>query len=210
MIAPLRCVSGSRGFTLLEILVAVFIFAIIGVLAMSGYNELVTQSSRVETSAARVRAVQTAMMRISQDFSSLEPRPIRQPQSDTLDAALRADDRQESELVELTRSGWSNPAGVARPTLQRVAYRLEDDRLSRDYWVMLDRTLDQQPVSVVLLNRVKGVTFRYMDANRSWQQQWPPLGYSDSDASSLRPIAVEVTLDLEDWGEIKRLIEVPG
>jgi general secretion pathway protein J len=200
----------QRGFTLLEILVAVAIFVVIGVLAMTGYNELTQQSARVETGAARVRAVQAAMMRMSQDFASLEPRPVREPLGETIDGALRADDRLKDELVELTHSGWSNPAGVPRPTLQRVAYRLQENQLRRDYWVVLDRTLNEQPISVVLLDKVKSVRLRYLSANRSWQEEWPPLGYSAPDAKTLRPVAVEIVMDLEDWGEIRRVIEVPG
>ena len=49
------------GFTLLEVLVAVAIFAIVGMLAMAGYNELITQSDIVERSASRTRAVQSAI-----------------------------------------------------------------------------------------------------------------------------------------------------
>ena len=54
------------GFTLLEVLVAVAIFAIVGMLAMAGYNELLTQSDRVEVGAKRTRAIQSAMMRMGQ------------------------------------------------------------------------------------------------------------------------------------------------
>lgn len=200
----------QRGFTLLEILIAVAIFTVIGILAMTGYNELTKQSERVETGAARVRAVQAAMMRMSQDFASLEPRPVREPLGDQVDGALRADDRSQDELVELTHSGWSNPAGVQRPTLQRVAYRLQENRLRRDYWVVLDRTLNEQPVSVVLLEKVKSVRLRYMSSQRAWQEEWPPRGYSASDVKTLRPVAVEIVMELEDWGEIRRVIEVPG
>ena len=62
----------------------------------------------------------------------------------------------------------------------------------------------------MLLDRVKRMQLRFMDSNRTWHEQWPPLGYSAPDAPRLRPIAVEVTIELEDWGEIKRLIEVAG
>jgi general secretion pathway protein J len=200
----------SSGFTLLEVLVAVAIFVIVGVLALTGYNELSTQSGRVETSAARIRAVQSAFTHLNQDFATLEPRPVRQPIGDGLIPALRADDKQGDELVELTRSGWSNPAGVPRPTLQRVAYRLQDNKLRRDYWVSLDHTSTEDPVSTVLLDRVKSVKLRFLASNRQWQDQWPPLGYSAADLMSLRPMAVEITVELEDWGKIMRMVEVPG
>lgn len=202
--------TGTAGFTLLEVLVAVAIFVIVGALAMTGYNELSTQSSRVETSAARVRAVQSAMQHFNQDFATLEPRPVRQPVGDGMFPAVRADNNQQDEIVELTRSGWSNPAGVPRPTLQRVAYRLQDQKLHRDYWVSLDHVATEDPISTVMLDKVKSVKVRFLAGNRQWQDQWPALGYSAPDMMTVRPMAVEITLELEDWGKIKRLIEVPG
>jgi len=200
----------TAGFTLLEVLVAVAIFVIVGMLAMTGYNELSTQSTRVETSAARVRAVQSTMQHFNQDFATLEPRPVRQPMGDGMIPAIRADNNQQDEIVELTRSGWSNPAGVPRPTLQRVAYRLQDQKLRRDYWVSLDHVTTEDPVSTVMLDKVKSLKLRFLASNRQWQEQWPPLGYSAPDVMTVRPMAVEITLELEDWGKIVRLIEVPG
>ncbi len=199
----------ARGFTLLEVLVAVFIFAIVGMLAMGGYNELVKQSDIVESNASRTRAVQAAVQRMSEDFAMLEPRPIREPLGEALEPALRSDTRTET-LADLTRSGWTNPAGISRSTLQRVTYRLQDNKLQRAYWNTLDRTLTTEPTSAVLLDEVRSVAFRFMDQNQSWHDQWPPLGYSGPDAVRLRPIAVEITLELEDWGKIVRLLEVAG
>ena len=204
-IAAHRC----SGFTLMEVLVAVAIFVIVGAMAMGGYNELVKQSELVETNAKRTRAVQRTVQRIVQDFATLEPRPVREPIGDSYEPALRADARSE-QLAELTHSGWSNPAGVSRSTLQRVAWRLENNRLRREYWLVLDRTLTGDPVSTVMLDRVRSVALRFMDGNQTWHEQWPPLGYSAPDAPRARPVAVEVTIELEDWGKIVRLIEVAG
>ena len=202
--------AGSRGFTLLEVLIAIAIFVIVGAMAMGGYNELVTQSQILEENNARSRAVQSAVQRMVQDFSTLEPRPVREPLGESYQPALRSDARSQL-LAELTHSGWSNPAGLPRTTLQRVAYRIDEEgRLRRDHWYVLDRTLGGEPVSRVLVDRVEGLTFRCMDNNGRWHEQWPPLGYSAPDAQRIRPIAVEITLELEDWGEIKRLVEVPG
>jgi general secretion pathway protein J len=199
----------ARGFTLVEVLVAMFVFAILAAMAYGGYNQLSRQDEIVDRNASRTRAIQSTVQRMAEDFAMIEPRPVREPLGDSMDPALRADKRTET-LAELTRSGWSNPAGVTRSTLQRVAYRLQDNKLERAYWNALDRTMSAEPTSAVLLDQVREVSFRFMDQNQSWHEQWPPLGYSGPDALRLRPIAVEITLDLEDWGKIVRLVEVSG
>lgn len=199
----------GNGFTLIEVMVAVVIFAIVGLIAMTGYNELVKQSDIVSAGAARTREIQSAMQRLNLDFTSLEPRPVREPLGDSLIPSLRSDARSDT-LAQLTHSGWSNPAGVPRSTLQRVSYRLENNKLLREYWLALDRTMTGEPESAVLLDRVKRMELRFMDGNRTWHEQWPPLGYSAPDGPRLRPIAVEITIELEDWGEIKRVVEVSG
>ena len=200
----------TRGFTLLEVLVAVVIFGIISILAYGGYNQLIRQSEIVESSATRTRAIQSTVERMAEDFEMLEPRPIREPLGETLEPALRAGGTRVDTLLDLTRSGWTNPAGLTRSTLQRVTYRLMDNKLERAYWNALDRTLTTEPTSAVLLDKVRTASFRFMDQNQTWHEQWPPLGYSGPDAVRLRPIAVEVTLELEDWGKLVRLLEVSG
>ena len=200
----------TRGFTLLEVLVAVVIFGIISILAYGGYNQLIRQSEIVESSATRTRAIQSTVQRMAEDFEMLEPRPIREPLGETLEPALRAGGTRVDTLLDLTRSGWTNPAGLTRSTLQRVTYRLMDNKLERAYWNALDRTLTTEPTSAVLLDKVRTASFRFMDQNQTWHDQWPPLGYSGPDAVRLRPIAVEVTLELEDWGKLVRLVEVSG
>jgi general secretion pathway protein J len=218
---------------LLEVLIAIAIFAVIGMMAMGGYNELSQQSERVTASMQRTRAIQLAMVRFTQDFSELEPRPVRDALGSNFEPALLADARTQA-LVQLTRAGWSNPAGISRSTLQRVAYRLADGKLYRDHWPVLDRTLATEPIEVELLDKVRSARFRFLDKNRVWSDQWPassttqpaaitppttpaipgaiqqiaPAG--SSSALNDRPIAVEVTLDLEDWGTLVRLLEVPG
>lgn len=207
---PIHTRRGAAGFTLVELLVAIFVFAIVSAIAMGGYNELVKQSGIASAGAARTRAVQAAVQRLVLDFTSLEPRAVREPLGDSVEPALRSDARNTETIAEFTHSGWSNPAGVPRSTLQRVSYKLEDQKLMREYWVVLDRTLTGEPQRAELVSRVKRMELRFMDGNRSWHEQWPPLGYSAPDAPQLRPIAVEITLELEDWGEIKRIVEVAG
>jgi general secretion pathway protein J len=107
-----------------------------------------------------------------------------------------------------------NPVGVERSTLQRVRYALRGGKLYREYWTVLDAQLEPAPVSRELLSGVRLFKVRYMSDARTWQDSWPPatLGGGARPERELRwrPIAVEVTLELEDWGRLTRLIEVAG
>jgi general secretion pathway protein J len=111
------------------------------------------------------------------------------------------------DLVAFTRAGWANPAGIQRPTLERVSYRFANGTLRRMHWTVLDDTETSVPVRRDLLTHVKSVSFRYMNDARQWTTQWPSLG---STGLRVRPFAVEITLELEDWGHIVRVIEVPA
>jgi general secretion pathway protein J len=200
----------SAGFTLLEVLVAIAIFAIVGVMSLTGYTQLQRQSEYQEQRVERVREVQRAVQTIAQDLTQIEPRPIREPIGEQHIPALLAGDSVEYKL-EFTRAGWSNTAGLPRPTLQRVAYRLDQDGLWRDYWRVLDRTQTAEPTRQNLLKGVRSVTFRYMTPAREWVDRWPVLeGQSALEQERARPAAIEVTLELDDWGVLRRLVEVSG
>jgi general secretion pathway protein J len=204
-----RVSLSQRGFTLLELLVAIAIFAVVGALAMGGYVELQKQNEHTQQTLERVGEIQRAVQLLALDFEQLEPRPIREPLGDGRIPALLADASTDYR-VQLTRAGWSNTAGLPRPTLQRIGYRVDQDGLWRDTWPVLDRTLTVEPLRRKLLGRVNAVSFRFLSDGTTWVDRWPVGGSTGPAVERARPIAVEITLDLEDWGVIRRLVEVAG
>ena len=150
------------------------------------------------------------MQTLCQDLEQLEPRPIREPLGDGRIPALQATDTLEYRL-QLTRAGWSNTAGLARPTLQRVGYRLDQDGLWRDHWPALDRTLVVEPVKVQMLDGVRSVSLPLPHArtglDRSLARAANRSGVATSAAARPRSRSM---LELEDWGEIRRLVEIAG
>jgi general secretion pathway protein J len=199
----------TRGFTLVEVLVALLILGIMSALGYGTYRQARISAQRTEESQARTREIEFGIRVMAQDFAQVAPRPIRDPIGDTRAPCLRGGPGAAT-LVDLTRSGWSNTAGVQRGTLQRVSYRLDQKTLKRSYQSVLDPTLSNTPIDQDLLTRVNGVEIRYMDASRSWQTQWPAPGVPLPQSLWWRPIAVEIVIDFQDWGKIRRLIEVVG
>lgn len=194
----------ARGFTLLEVLVAVAIFAVVGVMAYGGLQAVLTQQVLARDNADRFREIQFAVQQLSRDFYQLNPRPVREELGDGHRNAMFADARNRYP-VEFTRGGWSNPLGQPRAAVQRVAYLLEDGRLLRLHWFAPDHTLSEEPVEREILAGVRDFRMRFFGPN-GWLDEWPPP-LSNMDLAQL-PIAVEFILELDDWGEIRRLIEV--
>ena len=259
-----------RGFTLIELMVAVFITAIVLSMGYGAINQALNNHEALDARQERLLAVQTTMRLLTQDFTQLAPRPVRQPLGDGWLPALLAGTSTGTSMglssvssstspaglglgttptpgaptsstnsstasstlgtststatgagtftssttavaiVTLTRAGWANPAGIQRPALQRVTYILENGTLRRENWPVLDAVMTTTTVRRELLDKVKSVTVRYMDVSFNWRDQWPPQALAGDPTANLRlrPIAVEVTLELEDWGKIVRVIEV--
>jgi general secretion pathway protein J len=254
----LRLRGVDAGFTLIEILVALLILAIMAALGYSTYRAARISADRTEESLKRTREIEFGMRIMVQDIAQSVPRPVRDmlgqnrlpamqgtPGAGTVTATSSSlgasssssssplsspsssglsfnsnssfgssTDQNAVSLLEFTRAGWSNTAGVQRSTLQRVSYALVGDVLRRSYQVNLDTVLGNKPVVQDLLTGVKGVQLRYLDGNQAWQSAWPEAATVVGAPAALdlqtRPAAVELIIQFKDWGAIRRLIEVSG
>jgi general secretion pathway protein J len=196
-----------RGFTLIEVMVALAVFGVMSMLAYSALGNTLSNADYLSTRMDRIQSIQRAMRYLSSDLMQTAPRPIRSEVGDDFLPAL-VSTLSSDYLLELTHGGWGNPAGLPRGTLQRVAYRLEDDQLVRYHWNVLDRTYANEPFAIVLLDNVESLYFRYIDPTGEVSEVWPPLATGAAIDLRSRPRAVEVILTLADEGEIRRLLEV--
>lgn len=201
--------QGQRGFTLIELLVAVSILAVVAAMAYTGLVRVENTQQRVDKKEARIGQIQMAYLNFSRDLQQVVHRPIRN-QYGTRRPSIEG---QGEYLLALTRGGLSNPAHVARSSLQRVAYVVEDDKLERLYWRVLDQAQDSLPVKQVLLSHITSVEIQFLDQAGTWSSDWPPpdMGSSTNGAAQdLFPRAVSVKLTLPDVGTIRRIFVMPG
>jgi general secretion pathway protein J len=174
--------------------------------AYSGLRSVLFTQTNVEQEARRLAQVQIAISILARDLEQTVARSIRDEYGQEQPALAGGEVNED--LLGLTRAGWDNPLGRQRATLQRVAYRLEEESLIRSYWETLDRSGLSELRQTSLLDEVQDLRLRFMDDQGSWQSQWPSRDATEDTAPL--PRAVEVNLTLSDWGEITRLFLLSG
>lgn len=197
----------QRAFTLIEVLVALAVFGVMSLLAYMSLGQTLSNADLLTMRMNRLQSVQKTMSYLSNELLQTVPRSIRADLGDVPIEALQSSFASEFAL-QLTHGGWPNSANLPRSTLQRTAYRIEEGELLRFHWNVLDRTVNNVPVRTVMLDEVSSLTFRFLQSNGDWSDQWPPLASQTGATTSNLPRAVEILLTLEDEGELSRVVEV--
>ena len=197
----------QQAFTLIEVLVALAVFGVLSLLAYMSLGQTLANADMLSERMNRLQSIQKTMSYVSSELLQTVPRPVRTDLGDVAVPALLSSFGSEFAL-QLTHAGWPNSAGLPRSTMQRTAYRIEDDDLLRYHWNVLDRTVNNIPIKTVMLEDVASLTFRFLQANGDWSDQWPPLSAQAAPSASNLPRAVEILLTLEDEGDISRMVEV--
>jgi general secretion pathway protein J len=201
----------SGGFTLLELLVALAIFAVLATMAYTALDSVLNARKEVAKRMSRLSELQTTFMVMERDIEQTVGRAVRDEFGDEQPALQGGGVG--TTLLTLTRTGWRNPLGLARSNLQRVAYGFSNQQLMRVNWNSLDRGPGSEPYSEVLLEGVSAVEVRFLTQDRQWLGYWPPETGSNQEQeqkTAVLPRAIEVSVDADGWGRIVRLFRVPG
>jgi general secretion pathway protein J len=191
--------AGQSGVTLLELLVVIAVFAIMSATAYSSLQSSLKAEENFDAAMRELETVQMSLAIFQRDIMQLSPRTIRDALGDSQAAIVLFDGRE----LSFTRGGNFSSLKLDQTELTRVAWSLRDEQLVRSYWHRLDSTQGDQPLAAPLLNNVGNLQMRVLDQNGTWHVNWPI-------AASGRIRAVELTVELEDWGEIRRLFPMPG
>ncbi|GFD70055.1 type II secretion system minor pseudopilin GspJ [Alteromonas sp. KUL106] len=197
----------QRGFTLIEILIAMAIFTLIG-LASTGLLTTVIDSNDIsEERFAKLQLLQRAMITIERDLQQAVPRAARVngEKQDVVMAGGEVDDSMD-DGIGFVRGGWHNPQlMLPRSTLQYVAYRLNENRLERLYSNYVDNVIGYEPKVRVLLEEVESLKIEFLaTSNNESLDEDEELSWSDDYKGTALPRAVAIEFVSKDFGKIRR------
>jgi len=195
----------QRGFTLLEVMVALGILAFV-IIATHQILETTTRAKDAsDEKIAELNGLQTTFRLMDQDFSQMTKRAVRNESGDVQEQYLLAGRyvlESQYDGIAFVRDGWINPINLLpRSELQAVGYRVIDDNLERVYRVYVDQLDNMEPRVQRVLENIEELKFEFLDEKNEWQEQW--------EIKAL-PKAVAVTLQQIEAEPIRRVFLVPG
>ena len=196
--------SKARGFTLIEVMVALTIFALMSGVAYRGLGAVLDARERVDRETRKWRDVSLAFVNVQQALFAAVDRSIRERNGMVAPAFVgHASVRAGEAHLAFTRTGFPGHRGVLAD-LQRVGYRMREDRIEQLIWPVLDQAPRTEPHASDLLGGVASFKLRYLSRDGAWHASWPVPG-----DDSATPAAVEMTLGLVTGEQIIRLFALP-
>ena len=204
----------DRGFTLIEVLIAMAITAMVAAMAFASLDSTLDSVEGLRQQGERISEVNRAWGLISRDLNHFASRPVRNEFGNWNSAMMGGEVADQT--LAFTRGGWHNTTGRPRSNMQRVRYVLEDTTLYREHFLVLDRTSESEPLRVALLEGVNRVEYRFLGTATELRQgefdteNWPEVwAISGTGEPAPAPGALEIRLELDDWGEVRWLYELP-
>jgi len=209
----MRRVLQHKGFTLLELLIAIAVFSVLAIMSYGTLSNVLNAQNQTRQTAQQLNRVQQALLHLERDILQTVVRPIRD--EDGFERAAMLGEEYAEYRLEFTRTGRPNPNLAPRSYLQRIAYVVsqeENNKLYRYVWPSLDRTYGVESQKLLLLDDVEEMLVRFYDNQGEEHLSWPPADSQQSDQNNLTamPQAIKVVLKLKSMGEVWRLLEVPG
>lgn len=195
----------TGGFTLLEIIIAMSIFAVIGLASNAVLSSVIDSNQLSSEKFDRLQVLQRAMLVLERDLLQAVQRPIR-VEGESTDIVINGGENllsSEADGLGFVRGGWQNPQlMLPRSTLQAVAYRLQEGRLERLYGNYVDNVIGYEPKVRVLMEDIEDFTVEfYLGSTESDQKD---VKWEEKYVGTKLPQAVAVTLVSKDFGEIRR------
>lgn len=194
----------NNGFTLLEILIAIAIFAVISLSSFTIFNTVLDSDESSRTRNERLNQLNRAFIIIERDFLQLARRSVRLNGEAPIKGFVHTDQKglsTDTQAIGFVRGGWTNPSLLLpRSDMQSVAYKVEDNTLQRLHFNFVDVVVGQEPKIRPLITNVNGVEFEFY-TDFKWQTEL---------SSDKVPAAIAIIIDTKDFGIIRRQFLIPG
>ncbi len=200
MYMPLGFRPGLRGFTLLELLVAITVLSIVSLIAWRGLDSLTHTRSRLEPEADQVRTLLVVFGQIERDLAQVVNTnfvPLLSPPLNVF-----AD---EPVGFELMRFAPTTPG--AATAVQTVVYEFRDSKLMRFASAPMNSVgtaSRSQMVPVTLLSNVRALQLRVWQPGRGWV----PAAAAGLGAGQAAPAGLEIVLELDNGQQYRRVLLV--
>lgn len=206
--------QAQRGFTLVEILVAIAIFSLIASASTAVLTNVIVASEQSSQSIERLQSLQRAMMVIERDLLQAVNRAPRIGGVDnntTVFFGGAGEMQSTHDGVSFVRNGWQNPMWLLpRSNMQGVAYRLNSDNvLERLHTLFVDNDLGVDPIVRPLLTGVTDLNIEFMVAINSRNE----ISWDESYEGNKVPKGIAIEITTKDFGVIRRefaLLDPPG
>jgi len=192
----------KKGFTLIEILVALAVFSVMAVIAYEGLRRITDTREQLTIQQEKLKKLTRAVGFLERDLRAIVARSVRGNYGEPVATIVGNADQ-----IEFTRSGFANPQFELRSNLERVIYRLDQQQLQRSVYPVLDRAPGSTLRITSLMEKMHSFRLRYLDDTQHWSDVWPP---PRSERLELLPRAIEFHLEVSKDNEITRLIELPS
>jgi general secretion pathway protein J len=195
----------QKGYTLIEILIALAVFAILATLTSSSMYYAFNTRARVTEQADRLNALQLALILIERDTEQIVLREIRGKDMHIFPAFIG-----QPQYVEFTRTGFANPnSNEKRSILKRVAYLCQKDSLVRRTWISLDAVNRVDYQDKVLFTKLTHCNFSYLNQNLQNLAEWRSQAVQPNQSAEPLPKAIQMNLTLSQTGNINYLLVIP-
>ncbi len=205
-----KLVQKQSGFTLVEVLVALFIFSILSAASIAVLTSTLRSKDLMSRKSDELRQRSTLRILLKSDFANSLAIPktdeFGQPDQVIFMGGSQFGAGNGEQFLSLSRTGWDNPGGLEkRSDLQAVSYVLRDKILVRQVRARFNPVTATPLFEQSLMKGVEAVTLGFYDGE-NWRDNWltgaPPLGVA------AMPVLASVELEFEGGDKLRQVFRV--